>query len=130
MTEKLKGTWRTYKVFCFSGKVAQHNESFYTELSVAEDDTLTYFHSAEKRKMVTHLRGEWNIEMQKKSAYLFFGKRKEFELITVEAEDLVLLHLLSGEKLFLAKLPQWYGRIQPTDNFTRHIAPNKEEETK
>jgi hypothetical protein len=128
MREKLKGTWRTYKVFYFSGKIEHHHESFYTEFAVADDDTLTYFHSGEKRQMVNLLPGEWMIDIQKNHAYIFFGKKKMFELITVESADLVLLHILSGEKLFFAKMPQWFRRIQPSANFNRHISPDKEEQ--
>lgn len=127
MKEKIKGKWRTYKVFCFSGKIVPHHESLFMEFTVANDNSLTYFHSGEKRQMVTLLPGEWAIAMQKKCAYLFFGKKKMFEIITVEKEDLVLLHILSGEKLFFAKMPQWYSRIQPNADFNRKISPDKEE---
>jgi hypothetical protein len=128
MKEKLNRRWRTYKLFCYSGKIEYHHDNFYTELFVNQEHRLTFFHSQNKKDSLLALKdNEWTIEVQKKCAYIIAGQKKLFEVITLESQDLVLLNILSGDKLFFAPLPQWYGRIQPEIKSTRHIAPDKEE---
>jgi hypothetical protein len=101
MKEKLKGKWRTYKLFCFSGKLEHHHDSFYSELLVTDENTLTFFHSEAKREKLILKEDEWTVENQKKCCYIMAGKKKLFEIITLESNDLVLIHVLSGDKLFL-----------------------------
>jgi hypothetical protein len=121
MKEMLKGIWRTHKVFCYSGKIEQHHESLYLELSIDEEGTLTLFHSGSRREISTLRNNEWNIEERKGRRFLCFGKRQAFEFITIEPEELVLADIMKGEKLFFTKMPAWYSRIQPNLNSIRHI---------
>jgi hypothetical protein len=121
MKDQLKGIWRTYKVFCFSGKVQQHNDQCYLQLSISDDGILTQVHSQAKRSVLQLQEDQWRIEAHKKRNYLYFGKRQVYELITVETDGLVLADIMKGEKLFFAKMPLWHCFIQESINAATHI---------
>lgn len=128
--KKLVGTWRSYKQFYFSGKVEVHNTSFFTELSIDQNNCLTMFHTLTKRQATVLQPGEWQIEEMKKRRYLYFGKKQAFEIITLDPEDLVLADVVKGEKLFFAKLPGWYQRIEPVITSVRRVNPEEEKKSK
>ena len=127
--ENIVGTWRSYKLFCFTGTIEHHNPSFFIQFSIDQNRDLTMFHARVKRQVLTLKSGEWKIVEIRKRRYLYFGKRQAYELITVEPEDLVLADLVKGDKIFLAKMPRWHQRIEPVVTSVRHIRPEKKRKT-
>jgi len=124
--QNIVGTWRSYKLFCYSGKVEAHHTGKYLELSIDRNGGLTLLHAQEKRLAVALKQGEWKIEEYKRRWFLYFGKRQAYELITVEANDLVLADPVKGEKIFFARMPEWNCRIEPAVTSIRHIQPSSE----
>ncbi len=128
--QKMAGTWRSFKLYCFSGKVEIHNTSQYIELSLDENSCLTLFQAQAKRHAISLQDREWKIEEIKKRRYLYFGKKQAYELITIESDNLVLADLVKGEKIFFAKMPKWNRRIEPVVTSIRHINASHEKEEK
>ncbi|HEU4472834.1 MAG TPA: hypothetical protein VFR58_17190 [Flavisolibacter sp.] len=126
MEQRILGTWRTYKLFHFNGRVECHEPSRFIELSVDGDGNLKMFQSSDRRQATVLKPDQWKIEEVKKRRYLFFGKKEAFELITLEKEDLVLSSIAKGEKLFFAKMPGWHQRVEPIVTSVRHINPQSE----
>lgn len=124
------GTWRSFKVFCFTGKVELHNTVQYLELSIDENGNLTMFQLQAKRHATALQQGEWRIEEIRNRRYLYFGKKQAYELITIESNDLVIADLVKGDKIFFAKMPEWNRRIEPSITSIRHIGPGYEKKEK
>lgn len=108
------GVWRSYKVFCFSGKIEQHNLRYFREISIDDNNTLTVKDNPANRNIITLKEGEWQIIEIKKRYFLYFGKKQAFELITLEPANLVLEDRVKGEKIFFAKMPEWNNQIVPS----------------
>jgi hypothetical protein len=122
----LTGIWRSLRVFCFSGRVEQHNTANYIELAIDEERRLCLKQSQNRNKTVVLQPDQWSIQEMKKRWYLFLGKKQSFELITVEPETLVMMEIAKGEKIFFAKLTEWYQRIEPVITSVRHIQADAE----
>lgn len=126
MKERLTGVWRTYKTFFFSGKIEHHHCTKYVEIAVDEEGNFILSHAHTKRNVTVYSGEQWRIEPLKGRRYLYFGKKQAYEIITLETEDLVIADVVKGEKLFFAKMPGWYQRIEPVITSIRHINPEKE----
>ncbi len=126
MKQRATGIWRSYKVFHFSGKVETHNETNYLQVSVDEEGTFTQLHAPPPTAATTFTSEQWHIKPIKNRWYIYLGKKQAYEIITLEPEDLVLMDIVQGEKIFFAKMPGWYRRIEPTITSVRHIKEEKE----
>lgn len=126
--QRMVGTWRSYKLFHFNGKMEQHNTSFFIELSIDQNEGLTLFHTRLQKQALVLKPHEWEIQETPKRRYLYFGKKQAYEIITLEPEDLVIADVVRGEKVFFAKMPGWHQRIETVITSIRHI--NAEKETK
>jgi hypothetical protein len=127
MDKTIRGIWRSYKLFFFSGKAEQHDEATFMELAVNDGGTLTLLHSSRPRDAVSYSASQWRIDVFKGRRYLYLLKRQAFEIITMEAEDLVLYDLVKGDKTFFAKMPGWYQRIEPATGSVRHVQQEEEQ---
>lgn len=126
MKERISGIWRSYKVFYFSGKVEKHSDTTYVEISVDAQGAFTFLHSQSRRTATEHPGDQWRIDFLKKRWYIYFGKKQAYEIITLEPEDMVLLDVVKGEKIFFATLPEWHRRVEPVVNSVTHSNPRKE----
>jgi hypothetical protein len=128
MNERFIGEWRSYKVFYFSGKVEKHNEEAYIEITIDEHDNFKLIDSKYPRNNIVYPADHWNIVMLQRRGFIYLGNRKAYEIITLEQDDMVLMEVLRGEKLFFAKMPGWNSRIEPIITSARHIHPGTEKE--
>lgn len=126
----LTGIWRSLKVFCFSGRVEQHTTANYVELSIDERRLLRLTYSQSRNKTLSLQSDQWSLQEVRKRWYLYIGKKQSFELITVEADNLVLMDVVKGEKIFFTTLPDWYKKIELVITSARHIKPDREAENK
>jgi hypothetical protein len=126
MKERVLGIWRSYKVFYFSGKVEQHNATTYVEISVDEQEAFTFLQAQNKQSANVFPQGQWHMELFKNHWYIYLQKKQAYEIITLENEDMVLLDIMKGEKIFFAKMPGWRRRIEPIVNEVKHIKQKTE----
>lgn len=106
------GTWRSYKAFYASGSVKKHSTSSYLEVSVDEEQVLTIkLHPATTPRAVLVHTDAWEIREVKDKFYLYIRDKQAYEVITLDADDLVLADPLRGEKIFLTQLPEWRNRM-------------------
>ncbi|HYE54089.1 MAG TPA: hypothetical protein VD996_04570, partial [Chitinophagaceae bacterium] len=96
----------------FFGKVEQHTTSSYTELSVNENNVLTLVYAPNRRNATVLRADQWSINEIKDRSYLCFGSKQEYEIITLERDDMVLSDPAKGEKLFFVRLSQWTSRVE------------------
>ena len=121
MKEDVIDAWRSYKSFFFSGKVKSHNDSDYMEITVDDLGNFTLLHSQSRRNSKKYSAEQWRIESIKDRKYIYFGKMQAYEIITLEPEDMVLMDVVKGEKLFFAKMPDWQTRIVSVNSSTKQI---------
>ena len=126
MKQRVTGIWRSYKVFHFSGKVEAHNETSYLQVSVDEEETFTQLRAESRKSAISYTCDQWQIAQVKNRCYIYLQKRQVYEIITLEQDDMVLLDIVKGEKIFFAKMPGWYRRIEPTITSVRHIREEQE----
>jgi len=122
--EKLiTGTWRTHKVFCFTGKVLYQSDLSFQEMTIDANRVLTMLDVNNGKNSLLLQTAQWRFEAVKQRPFLYFGNKQAFEIITLETDDLVLADQVKGEKLFFARMPGWHQRISPEINAVRHIKP-------
>lgn len=115
------GCWRSYKTFGFHGEVKHHGATDYRELAITEEGSLVLrsFSATAQRQVLE--KGAWQLCAEGKRRFLYLGGKKAFEVITLEATDLVLQDPVSGEKIFFAAVPLWQERTRPRDAADRDI---------
>ncbi|RYZ21198.1 MAG: hypothetical protein EOO16_13990 [Chitinophagaceae bacterium] len=116
------GTWRSHKVFSFTGAVLPQHEDQYTELSVDADGTFRLHRHPGPGGRIVLAAGQWSLQQVRRRTWFCFGRQQAYELITLEPDNLVLAEPMRGEKIFFAPMPGWYARIEPRVAAQRHVA--------
>jgi hypothetical protein len=119
MEELLRGIWRSYQIFHFSGRIETNSESSYLQISMDQEGQCTILHTSNKRAAVTYKPGQWHIEKIKNQRYLFLEKKQAYEIITIEPANLVLSKIVTGEKIFMAPPDQWRKKLQLVQSSTK-----------
>ncbi len=120
---ELKGIWRSYMIFCYSGKVRHNNSSFYIEIEI---DNEGQFYLRHCRNISSYLKwnaGQWSIEKFKERSFLCVKRKRIFEIITIEEKELVLLDLTNDEKIFMVPYQNWSDRIRLISRAIGYIKP-------
>jgi hypothetical protein len=110
---KLKGTWRSYKAFCAHGGVKKYSAASFLELHKEEQGGLVVKLYADRPLLSEVPAHEWTIREEGRRHYLWLQGRRAFEVLTLDACDLVLADPAKGEKIFFAPLAEWNRRLNP-----------------
>ena len=110
------------------GKEKKGKKTAHEEVTVDEEETFTQLGAESRKSAISYTCDQWQIAQVKNRCYIYLQKRQVYEIITLEHDDMVLQDIVKGEKIFFAKMPGWYRRIEPTITSVRHIRGKQENE--
>jgi hypothetical protein len=114
MKERLiESSWRSYKVFRTTGTIKQHSPVLYLEITFGCAGGLFVKVVPDRKKSILLEPNDWNLQQINGRCYLMIHEKKVYEVITLEKEDLVLLELSTGDKIFFTILPEWQRLMEP-----------------
>ena len=120
------GIFRSYKTFRHNGDVLQHSMQAYEQWNFEENRLFTISRFQNGRLKILHQTDKWAIGFNNKRHYLLNEyPALNYEIITLNHTGLVIADHPKGEKIFFAKMPGWYQRIEPEVNAVRHIGQTK-----
>jgi hypothetical protein len=110
---QLKGTWRSYKAFYAAGGIKKHSVTSFMELRRNEQNGLVIKLYADRPLLTEVSAHEWEIREESRRRYLCLQGRQVFEVLTLDANDLVLADPVKGQKIFFAPMGEWNRRLNP-----------------
>jgi hypothetical protein len=104
----LSATWRSYKTFLALGSEKKHSTTAYMQLQTAADGKLSMCQLPDSAS-INHC----ELTSTNNRYYFCIRGKQVYEVITLDALDLVLLDIARQEKIFFAPLSDWSRRMQP-----------------
>ena len=110
---RLKGIFRSYKIFRHNGDVVIHTIDNFQEWDFNDNHVLTIGQYQQNRKKIICQTNQWTLAFENKRHFINIDQpTMRLEIITINHTGMVIENSTPGEKVFFARYPAWESFVR------------------